>query len=119
MKAWEPILGLVALKSARKHWSGEASLEAAVKKLKGWRVAYNTVYRGTSSFAHGSDLLEHALFSMDSGSPVFKLLPGDAEVERVIVVARVLLYQILKRMNDRMGLGLAANLEPIKSGLTR
>lgn len=111
---WRSLVGTKELQSVRRHWSGEPSLEAAVRRLKGWLVAYNTVYRGTSSFAHGSDPTQHANFHSDVGTPVYKLLPGVDEVDRTTTVACALLYVILKRMNERMGSGLDDSLDSIK-----
>jgi hypothetical protein len=115
--AWQGLVGLAALRSVRHHWSGERSLQDAARKLKGWLRAYNTVYRATSAFAHGSDPTQHANFRKDVGTPVYKLLPGDDEVERSMAVSCVLLYVILRRMNDRMGLDL--DLNPIRPAPTR
>ncbi len=116
MDDWLTFLDADALSSTRRHWSGErGGLEAVAQKLKGCRVAYNSVYRMTSTFAHGSDPTQHAQFyERGARGPVYKLLPGDAEVERCIVVSCVLLYAIVKRMNDRMGLGLEDTLVAMK-----
>jgi len=75
---WLSLLSSADLSAVRKHWSGLGSLENTVKRISGWRRAYNTVDRATSSYAHGSDTIRHAIFE-DGKRPVFKILPGDGE----------------------------------------
>jgi hypothetical protein len=117
---WIAMLGKDKVDSVRKHWSGLNSLEAAVRKIRGWLAAYNTVFRGTSSFAHGSDPAQHAMpMKTPDGFPIFKLLPGDDECQRTIAVAITLLYSITSIINKRFDLGLEVSLETVKPQITK
>jgi hypothetical protein len=109
---WTAMLGKDRVDSVRKHWSGLGGLEATVRKIKSWLVAYNTVYRETSSFAHGSDPAQHAMpMKAADGFPILKLLPGDDECQRTMAVAVVLLHSIASDINKRFGLGLDTVLD--------
>jgi hypothetical protein len=63
VEQWGRLLTPAQLASTKQHWSGEGTLKNAAAKLRGWAVAYTTVYRATSSFAHGSDAFSHVVYS--------------------------------------------------------
>ena len=118
---WIGLYGPEAVDSVKKHWSGlPGGLEAAAKRIKGWHRAYNSVFRDTSAYAHGADLGDH-LQSPNSptstGGPqlgAFVILPGDAQGDRVLVVANVLLFTITERISQRFGLGLEQTLGDLR-----
>ena len=119
VSAWAGTLSAAELASVRKHWSGlPGGIEATARSLgRGWLKAYNTVYRETSSYAHGSDTAHHAFFSRTAPLPKFKLLPGDEGAQRNLVVAAMLLHGIARRMDERMQLEHSAAIAAIGAEL--
>src|SRR3954468_12052344 len=109
---WRRELGGDTVDKLVAHWSGLGGLWPTAQKLPGWTAAYNTVYRGTSAPAHGSDAGDHANFSPGK-SPVFKLLPGPDERNRVLTVAGLFLHTIATCLNGWLELGSEAELEAV------
>jgi len=108
--AWERIIGTGAVQSVRKHWSGTGGLEEVSRRIAGWHLAYTTVYRDTSQYAHGADATSHVRISDKATSlGTFKILPGDDECVRVMTTANVSCWSPRDaRINERFGLNVEA-----------
>lgn len=92
--------------SVRKHWFG-SGLRGATDALgyrSGWRRAYETLYRQTSAFSHGSDANAHLFQNPVTGNPGVKLLPGFDELHKVIPMACVLVLEMATRLISRLGM---------------
>jgi hypothetical protein len=110
---WKNLVPAKDVDAVRKHWAGPGGLESAVKKLgSGWRRTY-MMYRYLSAFSHGSDVTAHILRHPRTGSPVFKLLPGTDELNRVIPMACALLVAMMNRLSRRLGLGLESQVKAL------
>jgi hypothetical protein len=86
-------------------------LEEAVKDLKG-DVSYAIFYRHTSGFAHVADFREHVVYDEVADRIYFKLQPGSEHIDGVASVSRAMLWMAAARINERLGLGFEAALEP-------
>jgi hypothetical protein len=83
LESWLQLLTPEDLSTCRRHWSGLRGVEQVASTLDGWTVAYVTLYRTTSNYAHGADAESHLRMS-DSGVPIALLLPGLQELSRVL-----------------------------------
>jgi Family of unknown function (DUF5677) len=102
----------------RSHWSGKASLQHAMRALRG-DVMYATLFRHTSSASHASDFAAHVEFD-PAGNMIFKLAPvADDDVIGRGGVAREVLWIAANRINERFKLGFDAALAPHKVGRQR
>jgi len=103
--------------SVKKHWSGlSGGIEAVTKKLgrgHGWHAAYSLVYRDTSSTAHVSDSLKHIGLGANDVLEI-KLVPGDADLPRVPIVAQLLLHGSATRVDEKLRLGFGKTLKRAK-----
>jgi hypothetical protein len=114
VKAWEPSFENVeVLKSVRRHWSGD-SLQWAAKEVD-LLSAYATMYRYTSTFAHGSDPNAHFFIRPGDKTPTLKLVPGGDEVQPVLDSSIILLAIIFEVANETLGLGEDDVVERIKA----
>lgn len=95
----------------RHHWSGLRSLEAAIKSLHAPQV-YAVFYRHTSAFAHASDFGDHVVVDPATQETIFKLPPSTDHVQSQALVARVMFWLAAARVNERLGLGFEAVLNP-------
>jgi hypothetical protein len=100
----------------KRHWSGKANLQEAVKALRGDAV-YATLYRHTSSISHASDFAAHIEVDPTSGELTYGIEPQVRGFEAPSYAARQLLWFAANRVNERLGLPFAAALAPHK--LTR
>lgn len=100
----------------KRHWSGKANLQEAVKALRG-DVMYATLYRFTSSISHAADF--GAQFEVDPASDdlIWEIEPQVLGFEAPSYAARELFWNAANRIDQRLGLGYAATLAPHK--LTR
>lgn len=114
IEEWTIELGGATMKDLKRHWSGlEGGLCETATRLPGWLTAYNSLYRGTSRPAHGADLGDHGTFSADKPFPVFKLLPGTDDCDRVLAGAGVLMHEIASELDQWLELGKAAELDAL------
>ena len=97
----------------KRHWSGLSNLEAAVKAVRGQGM-YALFYRHTSSFAHVADFRDHIDVSEETGTIIYKLEPSLDHIDGQIVISRLMLWLIAARINERLGLGFDATLNPHK-----
>ena len=100
----------------RRHWSGKANLQEAVKALRG-AAMYATLYRFTSSISHASDFGIQFEIDPTTGDPLWKIEPTVTGFEAPSYAARQLLWSAANRIDQRLGLGFSAALAPYK--LTR
>lgn len=116
MNAWRTLAPAAEVDSVRKHWAGPGGLEAACKKLgrrSGWPRAYVAMYRYVSAFSHGSDANAHMFLQPGTNTPVFKLLPGTDELDRVLPMACLLLLAMAGRFGERLGLGIETEVKAL------
>lgn len=100
----------------KRHWSGKANLQEAVKALRG-DVMYASLYRFTSSISHASDFGAHFEADPASDDLLWEIEPQVRGFEAPSYAARELLWNAANRIDQRLGLGYAATLAPHK--LTR
>lgn len=100
--------------SVRKHWSALGNgLEGVAWNLQsGWPRIYTLVYRDTSSYTHVADMTAHAWID-DDDQMVIRVIPGDWELDRTPKVARLLMFEILARLNKRLKLGFDAQIDRV------
>jgi hypothetical protein len=100
--------------NVKRHWSGTANLQQAMKALRG-DVMYAVLYRVTSSISHASDFSAHFV----EGNPasddlVWEIEPQVHGFEAPSNAARELLWIAANCIDERLGLGYAATLAPHK-----
>jgi hypothetical protein len=100
----------------KRHWSGKASLQEAVKAL-GADVMYATLYRFASSISHAADFGSHFEADPASDDLIWEIEPQVRGFEAPSYAARELLWNAANRIDQRLGLGYAATLAAHK--LTR
>jgi hypothetical protein len=97
----------------KRHWSGKANLQDAVKALH-WEVMYASLYRFTSSISHASDFGAHFEVDPASDDLLWEIEPRVRGFETPYYAARELLWNAANRIDQRLGLGYAATLAPHK-----
>jgi hypothetical protein len=97
----------------KRHWSGKANLQEAVKALHG-DVMYASLYRFTSPISHASDFVAHFEVDPASDDLLWEIGPQVRGFEAPSDAARQLLWIAANRIDQRLGLGYAATLAPHK-----
>jgi hypothetical protein len=100
----------------KRHWSGKGNLKEALRSLRG-DAMYSTLYRYTSSISHGADFGGHFEWDPSTDDFVWQIEPTVRGFEAPTYAARQLLWMAAHRIDERLGLGFAAQLAPHK--LTR
>lgn len=108
-------LGADLVDSVRRHWSGN-SVEWAAGEL-GLSSFYGTLYRITSSIAHGSDVMTHFSLDISSGTPTLKLIPTDDHIVPVLISAGTLLRMLTDWTNKSLRCDESDAVEQIASAV--
>jgi hypothetical protein len=88
-------------------------LQEAVKALRGDAMCA-TLYRYTSSISHASDFGAHFPVEEASGNQLWEIEPKVERFEVPTYAARQLLWNLANRIDQRLGLGFSATLNPHK-----
>jgi hypothetical protein len=97
----------------KRHWSGMASFQDAVKALH-WEEMYASWYRSTSSILHASDFGAHFEVDPATDDLLWEIEPLVRGFETPSYAARELLWYAANCIDRRLGLGYSAILAPHK-----
>jgi len=97
----------------KRHWSGMANFQDAVKAVH-WERMYASLYRFTSSIIHASDFGGHFEVDPASDDLLWEIEPRVQGFQTTSIAARELLWHAANRIDQRLGLGYAAILAPHK-----
>lgn len=109
---WEQKLGAVWSKRVKENgYAGVKVIDLA--RSLGYETLYPSMYRPASEGVHATDALRHVRIDEETGEIFFKLAPDREGVANTLRFASLLLFKILDISDERLGLGLRSQLDPM------